>query len=467
MQTRVLLVSPSQARVYSGAPTRAGLPHSPVLSLATVAAGLLRAGFPVRIFDFNRAKSREADLRRVLREFAPGFVGTTFTTPLWAEAARITALVREEVPEAVLLAGGPHASALPEETLRDSDFSAAVTGEGDFSLAEFLQAGGQPGIPGIACKNGEQIFSSGPRELIPNLDDLPLPAWELFEIQAYRTSYLLARRNPTGWLETSRGCVQACRYCSKSVFGRRFRAKSPERVVEEMARMLRLGFREIHIADDNFCYDSGRVLEICDLIGKRGLDFTWAPVTGVRVDCLDRRLLRAMKEAGCYRIYIGVESGDQDVLNQNQKGIRLEQVRTAVETCRELGLETFGFFMLGLPGETEESLQETIRFARSLDLDLVKATFTIPIPGSELFTELQEEGRLKGRNWPDFNYYQVPSAIYDHPQLDWGTVRKYFGRFYRAFYLNPGYIRKRLASALRNQSFFSDLKMFSRVKWWK
>jgi len=467
MRPKVLLVSPSQGRVYSGALTQAGLPHSPVLSLATVAAGLLRAGFPVRIFDFNRAKNLESEFRLVLREFVPDFVGTTFTTPLWAEAAWISGLVREEAPKAVLLAGGPHASALPEETLRESDFSAAVTGEGDFSLAEFLRAGGRPGIPGIVCKNGEKIFFSGPRELIPNLDDLPLPAWELFEIQAYRTSYLLARRNPTGWLETSRGCVQTCRYCSKSVFGRRFRTKSPERVVEEMARMLKLGFREIHIADDNFCADSDRVLKICDLIGKSGLDLSWAPVTGVRVDCLDRELLAAMKRSGCYRIYVGVESGDQKVLDQNQKGIELDEVRRVVRCCQELDLEIFGFFMLGLPGETEESLRETIRFARSLDFDLVKATFTIPIPGSELFAELQKGGRLKGKSWPDFNYYQVPSTIYDHPNLDWGTVQKYFGRFYRGFYLNPRYVRKRLASALRNQSFFSDLKMFFRAKWWK
>jgi anaerobic magnesium-protoporphyrin IX monomethyl ester cyclase len=142
-------------------------------------------------------------------------------------------------------------------------------------------------------------------------------------------------------------------------------------------------------------------------------------------------------------------------------------VRTVVKYSQELGLETFGFFMLGLPGETEETLKETVRFARSLDFDLVKATYTIPIPGSELFDELQKGGQLKSRNWPDFNYYQVPKTIHDHSNLDWGTVRKYFGRFYRGFYLRPHFVWKRLASSLSRGVILSDLKTLFQVKWWK
>ena len=467
MLPRVLLVNPPQRRVYAGAVTPVGLPHSPVLSLATVAAGLIREGFSVRVFDFNQAENLEKKFRALVSGYRPDFVGVTFTTPLFSEAVGIAALVKREAPDAVLIAGGPHLSALPEETLRDSDFSLGVAGEGDFSLAEFLKDGGHKKAPGIVVKTGGEVSYAGPREMIPDLDDLPLPAWELFELGSYRTSYLLARRNPTGWLETSRGCVQNCSYCSKSVFGRRLRTKSPERVAAEMERMLALGFREIHLADDNFCADPDRVLAICELIRKQGLDFPWAPVTGVRVDSLDRELLRTMQAAGCYRIYVGVESGNQDVLNRNQKGIRLEQVRAVVRYCRELGLETFGFFMLGLPGETEENLRETIRFARSLDFDLVKATFTIPIPGSELFAELQKSGRLKGMNWPDYSYYRIPETIYDHSHLDWGTVRKYFGRFYRGFYLRPHYVWRRLASSLKRDAIFSDLKTLFQVKWWK
>jgi len=165
---------------------------------------------------------------------------------------------------------------------------------------------------------------------------------------------------------------------------------------------------------------------------------------GIRADKVDYELLGLMKEAGCYRVCYGIESGDDAILALVQKGETLEEIRKAVKMSRENGLEVVGFFMLGLPGETKETMQKTIDFARELDLDFAKASITIPFPATPYFEELDNNGKIKAVKRSKFNTHFIPGGLYDHPTLSWGTVEAYYRRFYRKFYLRPTFVLRRL-----------------------
>lgn len=320
-------------------------------------------------------------------------------------------------------------------------------------------------IRGIAYKKGDRIFINERNSFIENLDILPFPAYHLYEIEKYRISSVAARKNPVVWLETSRGCPFGCVYCNKTIFGRTYRVKSPERVVEEFIRVKKLGVKEVHILDDNFTNDIERAKKICDLLIEKSVNMTWCTTNGIRVDRVDLELLKKMKRAGCYRIHIGIESGNQNILNRIKKGITLEKVRKAVKLAREAGLDVGGYFMIGLPGETEKTMQETIDFAKSLRLDLAKIAICIPLPATELFNELNKRGLIKSCDWANFNFYTPASTIYNHENLSWETIEKYSKKFYREVYLNPLYILNRFKKSIRDKTIIEDIKVALSIKW--
>jgi len=462
----VLLVSPPFTSFYRGVPIRQGVPYSPTLSLPTVAAGLIRRGFGTSILDGNLHDDPLAAVTDAVRRREPDWVGISVVTPLWNEVLAIVEAVRQTSARTRIVLGGPHVSAMPRESLQESGADAIVIGEGDETLADLVAAAEPAAVPGAAVRlpGGDIVF--GPeRPCVTDLDSLPLPAWELYDLRRYHTTELLSRKSPAGWIETSRGCPFGCVYCSKHTFGRNFRAKSPGRVVDEMAAMLAHGFKEIHIADDCFSFKPDRVRGICEEILRRNMSFPWAPVTGIRVDNLDVELLRLMRRAGCYRVYFGIESGSDEILKRVKKGISLDKVRRAVLASREAGLETFGFFMIALPGETEETMRQTRRFARELDLDMAKISITIPLPGTALYQEIEREGRLLTKHWSEYNLYRPARTVYRHDTLDWDVIEKHYRLFYRSFYLRPGYALRRLRYALRNRTLLTDLRALFHTDW--
>lgn len=462
---KLLLINPNQSILYKDVKIKEGAIYSPVLSLATLAASCLKSGHQVKIFDMNLPVNDEKRLTRLLRVYISEFVGITFTTPLYPQMVKISQLVKKNLSGCILIGGGPHASSFPERTLQETPLDIVVVGEGDYTLPEILSGKRWSNIAGICYKMRGQIKKTVPQPLIPNLDTLPFPAWHLYDLPAYKTSALMTRKNPAGWMETSRGCPYGCVYCNKSVFGRIFRPKSAQRVVDEMEAMLKIGFKEIHIADDSLTLDMKRAEEICDLIIARGLKFPWATVNGIRVNRVSQRLLKKMKKAGCYRVYYGIESGSQRILNNIKKGINLKQVHQAVKWAKKAGLETFGFFMIALPGETVGDIEKTIKLATSLDLDIAKMSVTIPLPATPLFEDLKKQGKIKTQNWGNYNLYLPASKVYDHPTLDWQTVDKYYSQFYRRFYLNPRFLVKRFLFAIKNKTLISDIKSALRTKW--
>jgi len=267
------------------------------------------------------------------------------------------------------------------------------------------------------------------------------------------------------WCGNSRGCIFGCTYCNKSCFGRTFRVKSPKRVVKEFIKIKEQGFKEIHLTDDGFTTDIERAKKICDLLIRKKVNINWSTITGIRVDRVDLELLKKMKKAGCYRVYYGIESGNQEIINNIKKGITLEQVEKAVKWAKLAKLEVAGYFMIGLPGETEETMQDTINFAKKLNLDLAKISITIPLPATEMFNELDKRRLIKTRDWEKFKFYSTPSSIYNHENLSWETIESYYKKFYRAIFLNHNFILKRIKNSIRNKTLIDDIKMALTIKW--
>lgn len=464
---RILLVNPPYSKVtYEDVDRKAGTLQNPVLSLAMVAAPLIEDGHDVRIADLDLEADPYPSLVQTLKEFRPDYVGVTGTTPMAAEMGRIAAMAKEHCPNAVTVAGGVHVTTFPKEMLESSPFDLVVIGEGDFTLRDVLRSARPDDVPGIGFRRGGEVVLTPPRPLLDDLDELPMPAWQLYDITRYKTSKLVERESPTGLLETSRGCVFTCTYCNKNIFGRKFRTKSPERVVDEIERMLKLGFREIHIEDDGFSTNLKKAKAVCDEITRRGLKFPWTLINGIRVNRTDEELVRKLKAAGCYQVAFGIESGNQKILDRCQKGITLDQVRKAIAMTKKAGIETFGFFMLGLPDETEETMQDTIDFAVELDLHIAKFAITIPLPGTPLFEEYDREGLILTKDWSKYLFHETANAVYRHPNLSSETIVRYYKKAYRQFYFRPQYIARRVWRGITTGQILYDMGYFLKTKWW-
>jgi radical SAM superfamily enzyme YgiQ (UPF0313 family) len=461
---RVLLVIPPSRELYSRAKVKVAVPERPSLTFATLAAPLLQAGHRVEILDLDIARQPGQALERKLDEFSPDYVGITCTTPLVDKARHVASMVKKHNPDTTVIVGGAHPSSLPESTLRDSALDIACIGEGDFTITEIVSGAAWASIKGICYQKDGRVIANPERERLADLDQLPFPAWSLFHLKNYRVPRLTCRKNPVGTMETSRGCVFGCTYCNKNIFGRTFRMKSAQRVVDEMEHMLGIGFKEIHIMDDGFTTDLGRAKRICDLILARGLKFLWNLHNGIRVDRVDKEFLEKAQAAGCYGITFGVESGDQTLLDNVHKGITLEKIRQVFKWARETGMETLAFFMIGLPGETEKTMQKTIDFAKELDPDYTKVSILLPLPGTPLYRDFEQRGYIKSRDWSLYNQHD-PSQVYDHPNLNWETIRHYYDLFYRGFYLRPHTVLKQLKKDAFSTNLLYDFAYVLRTRW--
>lgn len=391
----------------------------------------------------------------MVRDERPDVVGVTATTPLVNQARDLSYVVRAVDPAIITVLGGSHASALPEETLRQSAFHAVARGETDFVIADLLDGTPLREVRGLHVRDGDDVVATGPAGLLDDLDALPMPAWEDYPVEATRSaSKLVARHQPVTSIEFSRGCIYSCDFCaSKQTLGRGYRKKSPERCADELERLASLGFREAVLHDDIFTTDVGWAKEVCEAIIRRDLDIAWTCSNGIRVDAADRELFTLMARAGCYRVYFGFETGNADVLSAFGKGgqATLEQGVVAVDLARRAGLEPNGFFMVGLQHDTTSSMADTIDYARRMRLDAMKCGICVPYPGTPMFQDLHAAGRLKTLDWDAYTVYNKAASIFDHPTLTWPEITDAFDRFYRDVILrNPSYLLRRLRYLLRN-----------------
>ena len=461
----VLLINPSYQGSYGGTKASIVNPIMPTLGLATIAAVAQQRGHRVEILDMSWREYDHDEIGRRIRALKADVVGLTATTPMMNQLRDISVLAKDISPDIVVVGGGPHPAALPEETIRESMLDAVCVGEADYSFADLCDGTDLKDIPGLFYRDHDRVASTGWREPIADLDELPMPAWELYDPEIYikAASRLLIRRPPATIAEFSRGCVFKCDFCaSKITMALSYRKKSPQRCAAEVARMSELGFREFYLADDIFTSDQKWAVEVCEAIVDSATKMTWTCTNGIRVESADERLFRTMRSAGCYRVSFGFESGNDEILKQFGKGGRasVEQGRKAVQMARDAGIDTTGFFLLGLSPDTETTMEDTIDYARRLPLDMLKFGVTIAFPGTPMFKDYLDRGMVRSFDWDDYHVY-TKSPLFAHQNLSYQTVLDFMKRGYRrAILFNPAYVLRRIARGVRTGEFFWDLYYF-------
>ncbi len=461
----VLLINPSYQASYGSSKASLVNPIMPTLGLATIAGVARQRGHSVGILDFSWREYDHHEISRHIHAARPDVVGVTATTPLVNQLRDISVLVKDISRNIVVVGGGAHPAALPEETLRESFLDAVCCGEADYSFAEICDGIDFEKIRGLCYRDGDRVARTAARSPIADLDELPMPAWDLYDLENYsrNASKLLFRRVPATLAEFSRGCVFKCDFCaSKITMALSYRKKSPERCAAEVIEMQKLGFREFFLADDIFTSDQKWAAKVCEAIIASGADMTWTCTNGIRVESADDRIFHLMRRAGCYRVSFGFESGNNDILRRFGKGGRatIEQGLKAVRTARDADLDVNGFFQIGLSHDTEETIEETIDYARKLPLDILKFLISIPFPGTPIFKEYFDRGMIRSFDWDDY-HMDTQRRLYVHRHLSHQAVLDFMKRAYRrAVLFNPAYIVRRLIRGIRTGEFFWDLFYF-------
>lgn len=409
-----------------------------------VAASLLRAGHEVRFL--NGAFMSNAGILEALRAFGPEFVGLYSTTFGWEKARKAAREVKKLDPGIFVAVGGPYPIAAQGRCLEDEpSVDAVVTGEGEETAVEMLerlkQGKGLDGVLGVIYRDGPGIAANPPRPLATDLDALPFPARELLgDAARYLPPPATYRREPVAVMITSRGCNRRCLFCFQMDRHRKsgIRYRSVENVLEEIGLVLSQGYREIKFIDDTFAADYQRAMLIAQEIKSRGLDFTW--FASACVNQVDKPLLRAFREAGCWAILFGAESGVQKSLNAIRKGITVEQTRKAVVAAKDAGLTVLTPFLFGIPGETFEEGLRTIDFAIELDPDVANFHAITPFPGTELYDNIDMYGSMSA----DLEDYTYQGAAFVPHTMTREQIAELRQIAFRRFYSRPRYLLRRL-----------------------
>ena len=417
---------------------------SPPLGLAFLAAAVRKAGHEACLLDLVVFPTRSELLAEMLEDFRPDIVGATAVTMSFNAAADVMTKIKRLAPQAVTVIGGPHVTFHARETLEavpSIDF--VVMGEGEAAICELAEAvargGGYEDIAGLAFRrDGEVVFTS---DRPPGLDvnQLPTPARDILPLGRYKALGLAIS------VTTSRGCPFGCIFCvGRKMVGAKVRYRDPVAVVDELEAVASWGFHQINLADDLFTANKKHCLAVCDEIIRRGLNFKWTSFA--RVDTVSLEVLERMKEAGCTAVSFGVETGNPEIMKTIRKGITLEQVVAAVEMCTKAGVLPHASFILGLPGETPETLAETVAFGEKLKTLGVSHGFHLlaPFPGT-LVREKHEEYGLKilTNDWPE---YHANRAIVETDTVSAAMMDGIVAEWQKAFDDYLGDLKRRLES---------------------
>ena len=373
----------------------------------------------------NRIDRFQPDVVGVSNLFSSGF----------REAYQVCSIVKKINPEIITVIGGPHPSALPEQVLQNKEIDFVVMGEGEYSFRDLLrgiETKDFSELDGVAYKKNGKVNVIAKSKFIDNLDELPFPARHLLPMEKYfkiGEAFIITRKKPFTPLNTSRGCVAKCTFCPvHATWGGRWRQRSAESVLNEIEYLVKTyGVKEIHFDDDNLVLNRKRAQKIFQGIVDRKLDIVWTVPTGIALWALDDDLLKIMKDSGCYKLFVAVESGDEYILNKViRKPLDLKKVKPLVETMINLGIEVESFFVVGMPGETEESLKRTFKYARDLNTDATHYFFANPIPGSELYEICKKEGYF--REGFSYENVRVERCNIDTPQMPADELEKMISR---------------------------------------
>ena len=425
---------------------------SPPLGLLYVAAYAESKGREVRVMDVNAERLSFEDIERFVSEHRPRWVGFTAVTAQIINTHRIAGIIKRVSSDSKIVVGGVHATAMPDDVMRDPNIDYVIRGEGELPLFELVDGRPLESIAGLSYRGAnplQPIQHNPPGQPIEDLDSLPTPAYHLIPFNAYKPAIGAYRRLPAVNMTMTRGCPGKCTFCNSAETA--LRTRSAEHLVNEIQKLqARYGIREVSFYDDTFTIYKQQVARTCDLIMERGIDLTWSCFA--RTDCVSPPLLAKMRAAGCHQILFGLESADPEILETVRKPIDLEQTRRAVRMVQDAGIDVRAAFMFGNPGETIASMRRTIDFAKELDPDIAIFNITNPYPGTQMFDWALKNGHLRTL---DCNCYDLANSVLELPTVSSEDINRMYKIAYREFFFRPKYLLRRL----RRIRSWTDLKL--------
>jgi anaerobic magnesium-protoporphyrin IX monomethyl ester cyclase len=451
-KTRVLFIKYHEAADQQPLSKKAAekLGIFPSLALAGLAAWVRQHGYPVQLIDLHVSNMYPKDASGLVAEYDPHIVALTSKTLGWPAVIEIAQMVRETCPNAIIVVGGPHMSIYPKESLTWPCFDIAVVGDGEETFLEICDRIDQgcslsdmTDIAGTALHTPDGIVQNPARAVPRDIDKYPMAAWDLVPVSDYHCMTLL---KPFATMVTTRGCPWHCGYCSQ-VYSERLRFRSVELVVDEMEHLEKVyGVREIVFFDETFTIGKRRMKHFAEEVMRRGLSVKFN--IRARVDTVDREVVRLLKKAGLRSIHMGVEAGTDRVLKIMNKQITREQTERAFRVCREEGVDTRGYFMVGYYDSTPDDIEDMIKFASGLGLDWASFSVATALPATDLYRIAQERGYVDGDFWRQYTI-DGGGVI---PQLETETftaeqLRAFRTKAYMKFYLRPDLIRRKLSKS--------------------
>ncbi len=442
-KTKVALVTPPVTEKV------AHHPLFPPLGLAYMAAVLEQVNVEVKIIDSPVLNFNHQNLKSELEAFQPTIVGVGSMTPTIESALKCVQISKEAAPTSQVIMGGPHATFADAEILaNEKAVDVIVRGEGEETILELAKQSPLSEIRGISFRRGKEIIQTPTRPFIQDLDALPRPAYKYLPMEKYN----ITGRNLLPII-SSRGCPFGCPFCVASqMFGQQFRARSPKNVLDEMEWLrCEYGAEGIAFQDDTLTFSKQRAIAICDGIIERKIDLHWG--CGTRADVVTREVMAKMAKAHCDETMFGVESGCQCMRDVLKKKVTTEQCENAIKWTKEAGIFVTVSVILGYPGETKETLQETLDFVRKVEPDDVWLCHATPYPGTQLRDIVEKNGWKMSDKW---ELYNTMNPIFEDPDLPAAKIAMMRRDFYNKFY-SPKYIMRQAVKGYLKGNLYSKI----------
>lgn len=438
----VLLIAPPCIDLYRGMRNVAQVLHP--LGLLYLAAYLESQGVKVKVYDAFAEGASMEDIEACIAQSDSEVVGITSVTTTIREAVHIAEMAKKLHRTTVL--GGPHATVVPQDVLeRHPCFDYVVRGEGERTFHEFLSGASPADIHGLAYRDGSRVCMTQPRELIQDISSLPFPARHLVNNSLYgQFDTLLPNHKRTFTIITARGCPNQCTFCaSKTLWGTCVRFRTPENIIQELEVMQQLGMEQLIVADDTFTLKFSRIKPIVDKIKSMNIKWTCY----ARANNLTPDLVKMLKDAHCYYLCFGIESGNQGILDRMKKGIKLEQALSAIRMTKAVGMKVACSFIVGNLGETEATIKETVDFAKKLNPDYVQFNMLTPYPGTEVYDVAKQKGMIT-HDYEEYTNPKFSDPVMALDTLDSRKLKTYCMNAYKSVYLSPRFILKNMYNSL-------------------
>ena len=407
----------------------------------------------IKILDCEALGLDYSEIKEEIKRIKPDLVGITTPTPAFTQVLEICRIIKQEISKDIItVLGGPHPTALPQETIAEKNIDICVVFEGEVAFTELVEAldKNEPlnKIKGIFFKDNGKVINTEAREPIKDLDQLPFPARDFFDTDLY---FSPPTKRISKWkagnMITSRGCPYQCTYCMASfMWQRKVRFRSINNVIGEIEECInKYGIREFNFHDELFTINKKRTIEFCQEVIKRKLKIAW--VCMIRVDFADKETLEWMKKAGCKKIVFGFESGSQMILDKMKKQVALDKTEETVILVKKIGIKTAGNFMIGNIGETEKTIRQSIDLAKKLNTDTMGFFVASPYPGTEFYKIAKEKGYFRHDiTWKDFTLVSNNLPPLNLPGLPAEKILEWQKKAFREYYIRPKYILQKILS---------------------